>query len=106
MGLIDKLRAQYEIRKISKYTERRANQSHFEFHDRAYYDNVYRDGVYVHPEGRPRYSSSSNSSSSSNLPWVATLSGMIRRSSQGSAHSGSLAASQMKTSETYTASAR
>lgn len=86
MGLMDKLRTQNDLRKVNKYTGRRLSQTHFPSHDRHYYDIVYRDGVYldpsdIAPQHKPRWS----------------LSSLWKKRP-----STSLAASQYKTSETYT----
>lgn len=50
MGLLDKLKNSYDYYKVDKYTKRRVSQSHFESHDRRYYENAYRDGDYLTPE--------------------------------------------------------
>ncbi|KAI9315182.1 hypothetical protein BX666DRAFT_1860936 [Dichotomocladium elegans] len=89
MGFMEKLKMQYDLRKINKYTKRRLSQSQFASHDRQYYDTVYRDGVYLEsaPDISPRRSSSTR--------WSALL-------KRNGSNSNSLAASQYKTSETYT----
>ncbi|KAH8553633.1 hypothetical protein BGW37DRAFT_486490 [Umbelopsis sp. PMI_123] len=48
MGLIDKIRAQYDLLKVDKYTRRRRSESVFEDRDREFYRENYRDGVYLH----------------------------------------------------------
>ncbi|KAI8971047.1 hypothetical protein BDB01DRAFT_812550 [Pilobolus umbonatus] len=49
MGLIDKLKNNYEYYKVDKYTKRRNSQSQFTSHDSNYYQQVYRNGSYINP---------------------------------------------------------
>ncbi|KAI8137069.1 hypothetical protein BJV82DRAFT_525919 [Fennellomyces sp. T-0311] len=88
MGFIDKLKNQYEMRKVNKYTKRRLSQSQFASHDRTYYDSVYRDGVYI------------ESDTNDKSRWSFT--DLLKRSQSMNKNTTSLAASQLKTSETYT----
>jgi len=48
MGLIDKIRTQYDLLKVEKYTKRRRSETVFEERDRDFYRENYRDGVYLH----------------------------------------------------------
>ncbi|KAI8584616.1 hypothetical protein K450DRAFT_217170 [Umbelopsis ramanniana AG] len=48
MGLIDKIRTQYDLLKVEKYTKRRRSETVFEERDRDFYREHYRDGVYLH----------------------------------------------------------
>ena len=94
MGFIDKLRSQYEMRKVNKYTKRRLSQSQFASHDRTYYDNVYHDGAYLDKgdkDDKARWSFADLLKRSQSISY-----------NHGSKHNTSLAASQYKTSETYT----
>ncbi|KAI9488408.1 hypothetical protein BDB00DRAFT_848304 [Zychaea mexicana] len=104
MGFIEKLRAQYEMRKVNKYTKRRLSQSQFASHDRTYYDSVYRDGVYLdHGSSDSNLHVDNNNNNNNKSRW--SLSDLLKRSqsiSTGQNKSTSLAASQYKTSETYT----
>ncbi|KAI9257985.1 hypothetical protein BDA99DRAFT_514934 [Phascolomyces articulosus] len=97
MGFIDKLKAKYEMRKVNKYTKRRLSQSQFASHDRTYYDNVYRDGVYLDK-------SNTTMDQDDKSRW--SLTDLLKRSQSinyhHNKHNTSLAASQYKTSETYT----
>ncbi|CDH57252.1 predicted protein [Lichtheimia corymbifera JMRC:FSU:9682] len=90
MGFIGKLKTQYDLRKINKYTKRRLSQSQFASHDREYYNSVYRDGVYL----------DSDNHQGNKSRWSSTLTDLLKRNP--SVTSTSLAASQYKTSETYT----
>ncbi|RUS27499.1 hypothetical protein BC938DRAFT_483151 [Jimgerdemannia flammicorona] len=48
MGLLDKLKSQYEVWKIEKYTKRRSAMTpEFEQRDAEYYRTNYQNGVYV-----------------------------------------------------------
>ncbi|KAI8884788.1 hypothetical protein K501DRAFT_181531 [Backusella circina FSU 941] len=46
MGLMEKLKNNYDYYKAEKYTKRRLSHSQFESHDRRYYESVYCDGDY------------------------------------------------------------
>ena len=48
MGFIDKIRTQYDLLKVEKYTKRRRSETVFEERDREFYRENYRDGVYLH----------------------------------------------------------
>ncbi|KAG1474716.1 hypothetical protein G6F56_000184 [Rhizopus delemar] len=50
MGLVEKFKDNIGYYKLEKYTKRRVSKSQFESHDRRYYENAYRDGVYVDPD--------------------------------------------------------
>ncbi|KAI8881138.1 hypothetical protein K501DRAFT_286535 [Backusella circina FSU 941] len=99
MGFFDKLRTQYDLHQVNKYTRRRGSQSDFEFRDKDYYRAAYRDGVYLEDTSVPRRSSSSSSSTRKTAAW-STVSDLIRRSTTKKRRS--LAHEQNKTSESYT----
>ncbi|KAL1933327.1 hypothetical protein VTP01DRAFT_7417 [Rhizomucor pusillus] len=105
MGLLDKLRTQYELLQLKKFTTRRPEQSNFEFHDREYYEVVYRNGVYLDGKSGPDsptlaspQQASFSSTSSTSSRWSNIL-----KKPRGTKNrtKNSLAASQSKTSETY-----
>ncbi|GAB5585267.1 hypothetical protein Unana1_00167 [Umbelopsis nana] len=48
MGIIDKIRTQYDLLKVEKYTKRRRSETVFEERDKDFYRENYRDGVYLH----------------------------------------------------------
>ncbi|CAO3650396.1 unnamed protein product [Cunninghamella blakesleeana] len=120
MGLVEKLKRQYDLRQIDKYTKRRIVNSQFESHDRDYYNAIYVDGDYLHQDDlndlrlnhekkRSSYSSTTSSTSSYSTYHRRTegwsLTSMIKRASSFSRHSRphlSIAAQKLKTSETYT----
>ncbi|OBZ88910.1 hypothetical protein A0J61_03032 [Choanephora cucurbitarum] len=47
MGLIDKLKTQYDLHQVNQYTKRREGQSGFEFKNKEHYKVTYKDGVYA-----------------------------------------------------------
>ncbi|KAI7907860.1 uncharacterized protein BX663DRAFT_492251 [Cokeromyces recurvatus] len=116
MGFIDKLRTQYDLHQVNRYTKRRETQSDFEFKGKDYYQTHYRDGVYTTvnddsiietndsnlPYGRRRLSSHSNNNKS--ITWSTTLSDLIKKSIKKQKRH-SLATEQNKTSESYTLNA-
>lgn len=100
MGFIDKLRTQYDLHQVNRYTKRREEQSDFEFKDKDFYRTNYRDGVYSSMENTsPSFSrrSSSSSRKSSVVSWSSTVSDLIKKKKRRS-----LATEQNKTSESYT----
>lgn len=98
MGLIDKLKSNYDYYKVDKFTKRRLSQSQFESHDRQYYEQVYRDGDYLSPDSSTRSSTSSSRShlQYKNPRW--SISGMLKKSNKKPLGS---TANQLKTSEAY-----
>jgi hypothetical protein len=101
MGFLDKLRTQYDLHQVNRYTKRREAQSDFEFKNKDYYRATYRDGVYL-TEQDTSPSSSRRSSSSSRKSVVAwsTVSDLIKKTTHKKRRS--LATEQNKTSESYT----
>ncbi|KAG2207353.1 hypothetical protein INT47_006827 [Mucor saturninus] len=91
MGFIDKLKTQYDLHQVNRYTKRREEQSDFDFKDKDYYRATYRDGVYS-----PTFSRRSSSSSVVST-WSNNLSDLIFKKKRKS-----LATEQNKTSESYT----
>lgn len=102
MGLLDKIKTQYDLHQVNRYTKRREAQSDFEFKNKDYYRQTYRDGVYMTMDNMesPTFSRRS-SSNSSNSNWSATVTSLFKRSST-SKKRRSLAQEQNKTSESYT----
>lgn len=96
MGFLDKLRTQYDLHQVNRYTKRREAQSDFEFKDKDYYRQVYQNGVY---EESPSFSRRS-SSSSSVLSWSNTFVDVIKKTTKRKRRS--LATELNKTSESYT----
>lgn len=93
MGFIDKLRTQYDLHQVNRYTKRREEQSDFDFKDKDYYRATYRDGVYS-----PTFSRRSSSSSSSVVTtWSNNVTDLFKKTKRRS-----LATEQNKTSESYT----
>ncbi|CAO3620027.1 unnamed protein product [Mucor hiemalis] len=90
MGFLDKLKTQYDLHQVNRYTKRREAQSDFEFKDKDYYRATYRDGVYMDSNSRRSSSTSSRKSS------IWTFSDIIKKKRR------SLATEQNKTSESYT----
>ncbi|KAL0073794.1 hypothetical protein J3Q64DRAFT_1853937 [Phycomyces blakesleeanus] len=53
MGFIERIKAHVEMWKIEKYTKRRpVDTPDFEQKDRDFYDQYYKDGVYLHHHQR------------------------------------------------------
>jgi hypothetical protein len=94
MGFLDKLRTQYDLHQVTRYTKRREAQSDFEFKDKDYYRQAYQNGVYDSP------SISRRSSSSSARSWSNTVFDVIKNSTKKKRRS--LATELNKTSESYT----
>lgn len=101
MGFLDKLRTQYDLHQVNRYTKRREEHSDFEFKDKGYYRATYRDGVYLAEQNTSPSSScrSSSSSRKSVVSW-STVSELIRKTTHKKRRS--LATEQNKTSESYT----
>ena len=96
MGLIDKLKDNFDYYKLDKYTKRRASKSQFESHDRRYYENAYRDGEYVDP-GQAQYPNHNRTYLSyKHHRW--SFNDLLKKPTS----SKSVATSQIRTSETYT----
>lgn len=103
MGLIDKIKSNYDYYKVDKFTKRRSIYSQFESHDRQYYEQVYRDGVYLSPDSVSSRSSTS-SPSHSRLHYKGSrwsLPDMFKKSSHKKPF-GNTTPNQLKTSEAYT----
>ncbi|CAO3687214.1 unnamed protein product [Rhizopus stolonifer] len=83
MGFFDKLRTQYDLRQVNKYTKRRETNSDFDFKDKDYYKAAYRDGIY--------------SSTPQKLDLRSVITGYIKKTKKRK----SLALDQNKTSESY-----
>ncbi|KAI8979425.1 hypothetical protein BDF20DRAFT_504367 [Mycotypha africana] len=85
MGIVDKLRTQYALHQVHKYTKRRNSQTDFEPKSKDYYKVHYSDGVYLNMEANyndngystilasRRSSSSSSSSKRSIFIFISTL---------------------------------
>ncbi|KAI8988267.1 hypothetical protein BDF20DRAFT_904948 [Mycotypha africana] len=102
MGLIDRIKNSYDYHKVDKYTKRRVSQSQFGSYDRRYYEQVYRNGDYLRPEEIHSTNSSSRSSSSNHLSYKQSrwsIPDFLKKSHRKSL---TVAAAQLKTSETYT----
>jgi hypothetical protein len=100
MGFIDKLKTQYDLHQVNRYTKRREAQSDFEFKDKDYYRATYRDGVYSSVDNTPSFSRRSSSSSrKSVVAWFA-VPDLLKKTTQRKRKS--LATEQNKTSESYT----
>jgi hypothetical protein len=84
MGFISKLRTQYDLMQLNKYTKRREMQSDFEFKNKDYYKASYHDGVYSNTPQKVRL-------------WSMTLEYLKKTKKRKS-----LALEQNKTSESYT----
>lgn len=102
MGFLEKLRTQYDLHQVNRYTKRREAQSDFESKNKDYYRATYRDGVYMTEQDTASPSSSRRSSSSSQKSVVAwsTVSDLIKKTTHRKRRS--LATEQNKTSESYT----
>ncbi|KAL1933917.1 hypothetical protein VTP01DRAFT_8007 [Rhizomucor pusillus] len=50
VGIIDKIKHQYEMWKIEKYTKRRSFLPEYDSRDKEYYERHYHDGVYYAPD--------------------------------------------------------
>ncbi|KAI9245965.1 hypothetical protein BY458DRAFT_528315 [Sporodiniella umbellata] len=83
MGFFDKLRSQYDLRQVNRYTKRRETSSDFDFKDKDYYKAAYRDGTYA--------------STPQKLDLRSVISGYIRKSRKRKSY----ALDQNKTSESY-----
>ncbi|KAI9354419.1 hypothetical protein BD770DRAFT_392311 [Pilaira anomala] len=101
MGLVDKIKSSYEYYKVDKYTKRRVSQSQFESHDRRYYENAYRDGDYIDPRDSASVSSKQSYLTYKQPRW--SFPDMLKKSNKKTL---TVAASQLKTSETYTLGGR
>ncbi|KAL4210817.1 hypothetical protein AB4K20DRAFT_1902560 [Rhizopus microsporus] len=84
MGFIEKLRTQYELHQVNKYTRRRETQSDFEFKNKDYYKANYQNGVYI-------------SAPQKIYLWTATVCYLKKAKKRKS-----IALEQNKTSESYT----
>jgi hypothetical protein len=93
MGFLDKLRTQYDLHQVNRYTKRREAQSDFEFKDKDYYRATYRDGVYTTDD----FSRRSSSSSRKSIVWTFSDIILMKKKKRRS-----LATEQNKTSESYT----
>ncbi|KAI8390951.1 uncharacterized protein BYT42DRAFT_489559 [Radiomyces spectabilis] len=103
MGFMEMVRQRYDMRKVERYTKRRQSQSQFQCHDRSYYEAIYRDGVYLDPSDLDTApSSGQNTTRLSYKPQRWSLSDVLNKKKR----STSLAAAQIKTSETYTLGGR
>ncbi|KAI8365591.1 hypothetical protein BD560DRAFT_401992 [Blakeslea trispora] len=98
MGLIDKLKSQYDLYQVNQYTKRREGQSGFEFKNKDHYKATYKDGVYADIHKR-----SSHPTPSSHKPGVPSLfTDIIKKTTPKKRRS--LAVELNKTSESYTLS--
>ncbi|KAI7874937.1 hypothetical protein K492DRAFT_173924 [Lichtheimia hyalospora FSU 10163] len=103
-GFIDKLKQQFEIWKIEKYTKRRAFLPEYDSKDKEYYERYYRDGVYYAATDNvpplPSETSSNKLKALQRAPSVATkrASTLLRRSTTNSRGRGTPAP---RCSETY-----
>lgn len=96
MGLIEKLKDNFDYYKLDKYTRRRLSQSQFESHDRRYYETVYRDGDYINPTTQVRSTPSRSHLSYKQSRW--SIHELWRKGSNNK----TVAATQLRISETYT----
>lgn len=92
MGLFDKIKNQYEVWKIEKYTKRRSAMTpDFEQRDAEYYKQNYQNGVYV-----------SNTSAPSNGPTAPEMPARVNSlSSLGSKAKRNKSQRIVRCSETY-----
>ncbi|KAI9473958.1 MAG: hypothetical protein EXX96DRAFT_652682 [Benjaminiella poitrasii] len=113
MGFIDKLRTQYDLHQVNRYTKRREAHSDFEFKDKDYYRAHYRDGVYTSEDNsmitvnssNPAYGRRLSSLTSRNKPITSILTEFLKKSvTMKKQKRHSLATEQNKTSESYTLS--
>ncbi|KAI8639660.1 hypothetical protein BD408DRAFT_421086 [Parasitella parasitica] len=100
MGFIEKLKTQYDLHQVNRYTKRREAQSDFEFKDKDYYRATYRDGVYSCEDSMPSFSRRSSSSSRRSVGAWFTVPELLRKTTKKKRRS--LATEQNKTSESYT----
>lgn len=99
MGFIEKLKSNYDYRKVDKFTKRRLSQSQFQSHDRQYYEQVYRDGVYIDPEeAAATRTPSHNHLHYKNFRW--SLNDLLKKPHKKAPFN--FATNQVKTSEAYT----
>ncbi|KAI8988726.1 hypothetical protein BDB01DRAFT_782945 [Pilobolus umbonatus] len=94
MGLIDKLRTEYELHQLTRYTKRRDIQTDFEFKNKKYNKNTYKDGVYI-----KRHSISPSKSTDPLSSAWSTVSDILKKTKK---KRRSLAENLNKTSEAYT----
>ncbi|KAI8080783.1 uncharacterized protein B0P05DRAFT_539613 [Gilbertella persicaria] len=96
MGLLDKLKTQYDLHQVTQYTKRREAYSDFEFKNKDYYKAAYQDGVYADIQKRPSITRRSSS-------MLLVVSDLIKRKTNKKRRS--LATELNRTSESYTMSA-